>query len=115
VSILPPSLRIPRRNAQTDGRFHLAGAALEASDVCVWEAQIWRTSVHHLSTRIKTLWIFFLQNFAASSDKGNAWYFQDWNIRAYAQVTHAEDVFKLKLDLTSFQGISLFYANALEA
>jgi hypothetical protein len=32
--------------------------------------------VHHLPTRIKTLWFSFLQDFIANSDKVNAWYFQ---------------------------------------
>jgi hypothetical protein len=32
--------------------------------------------VHHLPTRIKTLRFSFLQNFTASSDRRDAWYFQ---------------------------------------
>jgi hypothetical protein len=51
-----------------------------------------------------------LQNFIASSDRGKA-----WNIRAYAQVLHTEDVLKLKLNPTRFQAMPPYYANALEA
>jgi hypothetical protein len=61
--------------------------------------------VHHLPTRIKTLRFSLLYNFIASSDRGNAWYFQAWHIRAYAQVSRAEDVLKLKLDPTRFQAM----------
>jgi hypothetical protein len=41
--------------------------------------------------------VLFLAQFHRNIDKGNAWYFQAWNIRAYAQILHAEDMFKLRL------------------
>jgi hypothetical protein len=94
----------------------------------IWQGRHWKhpnfmyggledggTSVHHFPTHIKILRLSFLQNFIASSDRGNAWYFQAWNIKAYAQVPHAEDVLKIKLDPTRFQAMPPFYASALEA
>jgi hypothetical protein len=51
----------------------------------IWQGRHWKhpnfvyerledggIGVHHLPTRIKTLRLFFLQNFIASSDRGNA-------------------------------------------
>lgn len=71
--------------------------------------------MHHFPTSVKTQRFFLLQNFVASSDRGNAWYFQAWDIRTYARVLHAEDVLILKFDRTRSQAMPPFYANALEA
>jgi hypothetical protein len=94
----------------------------------IWQGQQWKhpnfvygslaaggISVHRLPSRIKTLRFPFLQNFIASSDAGNAWYFQAWNISTHAEVLHVEDVLKLKLDPSCFQARPPFCANALEA
>lgn len=56
VTILPPAHRITWHNAQTDGQFLLAEAALEALGLCVSETADERMGVHH----IKTLRLSFL-------------------------------------------------------
>jgi hypothetical protein len=70
--------------------------------------------VIYLPIFVKTLRFSLLQNFIASSDRGNAWYFQAWNTRAYEKVRHAKNVLKLKFDPTCFQEMPPFYADALE-
>jgi hypothetical protein len=70
--------------------------------------------MHHQPTHIKTQRFSFFQNSTASSDRGNAWHFQAWDIRTQAQVLHKEDMFKLKLDQTRFQAMSPFYASAFD-
>jgi hypothetical protein len=59
-TILPPP-PIPRHNAETDGQVHLAGVALVASELCVWETG--RIDVYRLPTRIK-IRRFFLAEFS---------------------------------------------------
>jgi hypothetical protein len=65
-----PALRITWHNAQTDGQFHLAGAALEAPRLCVSETAGERIGVHHFTIRIKTMRLSFLQNLIASIIEG---------------------------------------------
>jgi hypothetical protein len=89
----------------------------------IWQGRYWKhpnfvygrledggISVHHHPARIKTLRSSFLQDFIASSERG-----KPWNIRACAQVLHAEDMLKVKLNQTRFQAMPPHYSNALEA
>jgi hypothetical protein len=71
--------------------------------------------VHHVPSRIQTLRFIFIQKLIANNNKGNAWMFQVYNIRAYATALQTEDILKLRLNPTKYSVMPPFYASAFRA
>jgi hypothetical protein len=71
--------------------------------------------VHHLPSRIQTLRFTFIQKLIANNNKGNAWLFQAYNIRAYAPALQAENIIKLRLNPTKYSVMTPFCASAFKA
>jgi hypothetical protein len=94
----------------------------------VWQGHHWKhpnfvygrmagggIGVQHITTRIKILRFFFLQNFLVHNRPGCTRHFHAWNTATYGQVLHAVDILKLRLDHLRIQSMPPFYATALEA